>query len=679
MEGESPNRETAPAGAVFLSYASQDADAARRICDGLRASGVEVWLDQSELRGGDAWDQKIRQKIHDCALFIPILSEHTQERLEGYFRHEWKLAVERTHHMAEQKPFLVPVIIDSTRDQDAIVPDLFRQVQWTHLPAGETPPTFVEHVRRLLTQESATSARQTASAAHAAVPPLPATTLEHRSRAWPSIIAVLLASLLAYLAIDKFWLSKHVPVSQPSTTAVPGTLAATAEKSIAVLPFVDMSEKRDQEYFADGVAEEVIDELARVPGLRVIGRTSSFQFKDKSQDLRAIGRALGAAYIVEGSVRRSDDRLRVTAQLVNAADGSHVWSQTYEEAVTDILRVQDRIATSLARALESTFDASAFNARPTFASSDAYELFLRGRLAENRYNGEGFAAAADYYQQALQTDPRSAPAAEQLALSLEFSAEWGYVPPQQGFQRARLAAQHALELNPRSSIAYATLAKIDLIYDWNWGAAERDAKQALRFNPREFIAMVVLGQLEAALGRWEGSVQVLNTALVLDPLDAGWHDVLGNIRYRTGDLAEAEKELRMVLRISPIYGEGHFYLGQVLLAQGKLDAALAEMNLERADQGRDAGLAIVFQAMGRRSESDAALARLTKSRANDTAFEVAQVHAYRHELGQAFDWLDRAYRQKDVELYWIKGDPLLKTLEAEPRYKAFLRKMNLPE
>jgi adenylate cyclase len=679
MLGESPNRETAPTGAVFLSYASQDADAARRICDGLRASGVEVWFDQSELRGGDVWDQKIRREIHDCALFIPIVSEHTQERLEGYFRHEWKLAVERTHHMAEQKPFLVPVIIDSTRDQDAIVPDLFREVQWTRLPAGETPSTFVEHVRRLLTQESATSARQTASATRAAEPPLPATTLEHRSRAWPSIIAVLLAGLLAYLAIDKFWLSKHVPVSQPSAAAVPVTLAGTAEKSIAVLPFVDMSEKRDQEYFADGVAEEVLDELARVPGLRVIGRTSSFQFKDKSQDLRAIGRTLGAAYIVEGSVRRSDDRLRVTAQLVNAADGSHVWSQTYEEAVTDILRVQDRIATSLAHALEVTFDASAFNARRAFASSDAYEMFLRGRLAENRYDREGFEAAADYYQQALQIGPRSAPAAEQLALSLELSAEWGYVPPQQGFQRARLAAQHALGLNPRSSIAYATLAKVALIYDWDWGAAERDVKQALRLNPRDPVAIGVLGQLEAALGRWEESVQIFNTALVLDPLQAGWREVLGNIRYRTGHLTEAEEELRTVLRISPIYGAGHFYLGQVLLAQGKLDAALAEMSLERPDSGRDTGLAIVLHAIGRRSESDAALARLIKNRANDAAFEIAQVHAYRRELARAFEWLDRAYRQKDVELFWIKGDPLLKTLEADPRYKTFLRKMNLTE
>jgi TolB-like protein len=457
------------------------------------------------------------------------------------------------------------------------------------------------------------------------------------------------------------------------------TPAGTEEKSIAVLPFVDMSERGDQEYFADGMAEQVLDDLVRVPGLRVIGRTSSFQFKGKSHDLRAIGRTLGAAYIVEGSIRRSGDHLRVTAQLVNAADGSQLWSQTYEEAITDVLRVQDRIATSLARALEVTFDASALRGRPTFASSDAYEMFLRGRLALNRYDREGFEAAADYFQQALKIDPRSAPAAEQLALSLELSAEWGYVAPQQGFQRARLSAQHALHLDPRSSIAYSILAKVELIYDWDWEAAERDVKAALRFNPRDHVAIGVLGQVEAALGRWEDSIQTMNTALLVDPLEAGWRDVLGNIRYRTGDLTDAEEQLRMVLRISPIYGSGHFYLGQVLLAQGRLDAALSEMNLELPESGRDTGLAIVLDAMGRRSESDAALARLTKNRANDAAFEIAQVHAYRRELDQAFDSLDRAYRQKDVELFWIKGDPLLKTLEADPRYKAFLRKMNLPE
>src|SRR5580765_1708794 len=152
MEGESPTQPRAPA-RVFLSYASQDGEAAQKICAALRAAGIGVFLDQSELRGGDAWDQKIRHEIHDCALFIPIVSQHTQKRLEGYFRHEWTLAIERTHHMAEQKPFLVPVVVDGTREQEALVPDAFRAVQWTRLTGGDTPPAFVERIRRLLSTE----------------------------------------------------------------------------------------------------------------------------------------------------------------------------------------------------------------------------------------------------------------------------------------------------------------------------------------------------------------------------------------------------------------------------------------------------------------------------------------------------------------------------------------------
>src|SRR5207302_6235680 len=153
MVGESPKPTSTPSHAVFLSYASQDAEAAQKICEALRAAGIEVFLDQSELRGGDAWDQKIRHEIHDCALFIPMVSQHTQERLEGYFRHEWKLAIERTHHMAEQKAFLVPVVLDGTRDQEAVVPDAFRHVQWTRFAAGEPPPEFATRIQKLRSRQ----------------------------------------------------------------------------------------------------------------------------------------------------------------------------------------------------------------------------------------------------------------------------------------------------------------------------------------------------------------------------------------------------------------------------------------------------------------------------------------------------------------------------------------------
>jgi len=236
--------------AVFLSYASQDAEPARRICEALRTAGIEVFLDRSELRGGDAWDQKIRREIHDCALFIPIISRHTQERLEGYFRHEWKLAVERTHHMAEQKAFLVPVVVDSTGEREAIVPDFFRAVQWTRLPAGAVSAAFVERVQRLVSPEGSTPIpiRGPASAQSGVVGTIRSTaqTSWPRRRGLLVAVALLLAGAVAYFVFDKLWFSKPA-VSSPTAAASAATAAFTPPPhSIAVLPFVNMSGTRNR-------------------------------------------------------------------------------------------------------------------------------------------------------------------------------------------------------------------------------------------------------------------------------------------------------------------------------------------------------------------------------------------------------------------------------------------------
>ena len=459
----------------------------------------------------------------------------------------------------------------------------------------------------------------------------------------------------------------------------PAPTVAVADKSIAVLPFVDMSEKKDQEYFADGMAEEILDLLVKIPGLRVIGRTSSFQFKGHNEDLRAIGTNLGAAYVLEGSVRKAGDRVRITAQLIDSRDGSHIWSDSYDEAFGDVLNLQEKIAANLVRALQVTVGADDLQSSPLLTRTEAYDLYLRGRYAFDRFDKEGFEAAAGYFKQALDLDPSSARAADWLAASLENLAEWGYVPPVEGFEHARAAAQHALKLNPHSGLAHSVLAAINLIYDWDWASAEREAEQARALAPRSGDASAQAGQVQAALGQWDEGARLIGAAMAIDPLFAGWHELLGNIRFREGRYAEAGEELRKTLRISPTYGSGHYYLGQILLFQGKLEDALTEMQLEAPDSGRDSGLASVYHAMGRKAESDAALARVTEERAGDVAFEIAQAHAYRGEAEQAFAWLERAYAQKDVELYWIKGDRLLKSLEGDPRYKAFLRRMNLPE
>jgi TolB-like protein len=662
--------------AVFISYASQDAEGAGCICEALRAAGIEVWFDRSELRGGEAWDRQIRKQIHDCALFIPVISAHTDARNEGYFRREWKLAVERTADMAEDVPFLVPVAIDNTQEAAARVPDRFREVQWSRAPDGNAPPAFIERVRRLLSPEPSRAPTMVQHSASPVSGAAPATRVPPRT-SWSKPALLVLAFVVVtgggYLALERLVLSKH---------AAPA-LAPVSDKSIAVLPFADLSEKHDQEYFADGMAEEVIDLLARVPGVRVISRTSSFQFKGKNQDVRAVGSTLGASYVVEGSVRKSGDQLRVTAQLISAQDGSHLWSETYDEPVGDALKVQDQIAANLVRALQVSVGEAGggYTERRTFKSTEAYDLYLRALHASDRYDKEGFESAAVYFQQVLELDPTSVPAAEGLATMQVVIAAFGFVDPVEGFERARRSAQRALALDPKSSLAYAALSTVHCIYDWDWAAAERDAKEALRLEPRDPGNNGTLGDAYRTLGRWDESARLYETAISLDPLDPIWHSHLRRVRYSTGRLREAEAEARKVLQISPTFEGGHSSLGFILLAQGKIEAALAEMHQESGEE-RDLGLAVVYYVLGRQAESDTALSRLVREHAQDAAKDIALAYGYRAELDQAFAWLDRAYRQKDSDLWNIKpaqADPLMKNFTHDPRFAAFLRKMNLPE
>ena len=311
--------------AVFLSYASQDTEAAHRLARALRAAGVEVWLDTSELRGGDSWDQQIRRQIHDCALFVPIISLNTASRLEGYFRLEWKLAVDRSHLMAAEKPFLLPVVVDATQEDNAHVPDKFREVQWTRLPAGATPAAFVERIQRLLGSAGVhvepTHPSGTPLAAYVPLTPLPMASTARSKRSPLSIgLIAALAATIAFIGWQHFKISTPTaPAATLITTvpnATPSTVATRTEQSIAVLPFLNESSDKEQEYFADGLTETMIDLLSKVPDLHVAARTSSFYFKGKNERLPTIAKELKVANVLEGSVRKSGNRLRITTRVL---------------------------------------------------------------------------------------------------------------------------------------------------------------------------------------------------------------------------------------------------------------------------------------------------------------------------------------------------------------------------
>jgi adenylate cyclase len=656
--------------AVFLSHASEDADAAGRICDALRAAGIEVWFDQSELRGGDAWDRQIHDRIRDCRLFMAIISARTEARDEGYFRREWKLAVDRTHDMAEHKPFLVPVAIDDTPERSASVPDKFREVQWTRLRGGEATPAFVARIITLI------------SAEHSRPEPLIGTgglsapTVQQRPASRRLGASVGMAASLIVVAGG--WIAWHYSGSH-GLAAPNRAESAIADKSIAVLPFTDLSEKKDQEYFADGIAEEVLDRLAKVPGLKVVGRASSFQFNSKSADLASLGTVLGVAYLLEGSVRKDADRVRVTAQLVEARTGSRLWSDRFDSDLVDVLNVQDTIAIEIARALQIAVEADTVP-RSSVKSPQVLEAYLRGLESENRESRESSEAAVADYQQALILDPAFAPAAIGIARVDSFIGAEGWLPTSTVFERAREAAQLAQRLTPKSPEPHVWMARIHTYHDWDWAGADRELQLAFALGPRDTYSAQIACQLAAARGLWDEARQLAIEAIELDPLSPDAHMFLGwNVYLHTGQLPEAEQSFRRGLRIAPKWGAGQYFLGEALMLQGHLEAALAEFQKETVDDGRLEGSAMALFAAGRKAESDSQLAEAIRRNGTSWPSETARAYAFRGEKNRAFEWLDRAYELRDPDIYTFKGDPLFKNLENDPRYKEFLRKMNLPE
>jgi len=317
-----------PAGAVFLSYASEDAAAAERIAGALRAAGIEVWFDKSELRGGDAWDQMIRRQIRDCALFVPIISGNSEARPEGYFRLEWDLADQRSHMIVHHRPFIVPVCLDRTLESDASVPESFQRVQWTRLPGGETPPAFVERVQRLLSPEPSITVRASVAAREYA----PASSRSKR------LLPVAGAGVVALLVVLGFVGLERLRGSKPSVQG----------ESIAVLPLANESGDAKEQYFSDGISEDLITALSQFPSLKVIGRASSFQFRNSKEDSHSIGAKLGVAHLLEGSVRRSGDLVRVSTELISTEDGSAQWSERYDRPYKDLFSLQDEITRAVA-------------------------------------------------------------------------------------------------------------------------------------------------------------------------------------------------------------------------------------------------------------------------------------------------------------------------------------------
>ena len=673
--------------AVFLSYASQDAEPALRICEALRTGGIEVWFDQSELRGGDAWDASIRRQIKTCALFIPLISRNTHSREEGYFRLEWKLAVDRTYLMSAARAFLMPIVVDDTQDTDEHVPERFREVQWTRLPGGNAPAAFVERVRHLLSGEQAvmppaplSKAGQTAQY-RASIAPGSPVRKAGRFPMWLGITLGLIAALAAYLAFDKLMPSKH-PAAAASTTANAPASSASAvpavnPNSIAVLPFTDMSEKQDQGYFSDGLAETLLDLLAKTPGLHVIARTSSFSFKGKSDDIPTIANKLHVANILEGSVRRSGNHLRVTTQLIRAADGEHLWSETYDREMSDVFKVQDDIAAAVVAALKLKLAPARPTAAQRTSSPEAYNEYLIGNQFANYFSASGFRLATEAYKKATALDPRYAAAYAGLS-SAEFmmADDSGEAA---GMVRAEAAADRAIELAPDAAAGYHARGFLRTLRTWDWAGARADAERAIALGPGEAGNYVLLGMVLIVTGHVSESIAALTKGVELDPLSTTGWTLLARAQMYAHDLQAARECAGRALEVSPETPRALGYLGYVQLLEGQAPAALA--TFQRISDDRWLllnGKSMAEHTLGHDKESQAALDELQTTFGNTAAYQVAQVHAWRGEKDLAFNWLDRAYAQRDAGLTLLLGDPMLDSLRGDPRLTVLLHKLQLP-
>jgi TolB-like protein/DNA-binding winged helix-turn-helix (wHTH) protein/Flp pilus assembly protein TadD len=489
----------------------------------------------------------------------------------------------------------------------------------------------------------------------------------HRLRR--ALPVVLVLSLLA--VVSAFWRFRQTREAATATSSV----------SIAVLPFTDLSAGKDQEYFSDGLAEELIDYLAKVPTVRVVARSSSFQFKGRNEDLRVVGKKLGVANILEGSVQRDGDRLRIMAELVEARDGFQLWSQTYERQIDDIFSLQDEIARAVAGTLQvklvdSRGMAPSQNMRATNAK--AYQAFLRAGYFSTRGRDKAdLDNALTNAEEAIKLDPKYAPSWASRSYILDTMGDVGLIEPATGFRRAREDAERAIELDPNGPAGYLALAWVQINRDWNWDGAELSLSKAAELEPGSASLLRFRSFLSHSLGRLNEAIEFHQEALARDPLLASSHSYVAFLLYAAGRYEEAEKEAQRALELNPQKTYDHFTRGEILLAQNRATEALDQMQQEPAEIWRLTGEALAYQSLGRDRDSDAALTQLIKDHGGNMAYQIAEVYACRGESDEAFVWLERAYEQHDAGLRSLKIDPHMKSLRHDPRYAKLLQKMNL--
>jgi TolB-like protein/Tfp pilus assembly protein PilF len=662
------NVPSAPAHA-FISYSSQDAAIANTVVAALEQAGQKCWLAPRDVIPGAQYADEIIGAINDASVIVLVLSSQSIE--SPHVGKEIERASSKRRRIIALRTDTTPL----TRSLEYFL----SESQWIDYRREDAAAALAKLV-------SAVQAQGRHGADHAASATVaPASTASKKS--WPLIAAVgVLGVALAGFVIDKFLASRRAPMDKPAAAQTTEPAAATAnlpttsvasEKSIAVLPFTDLSERKDQEYFSDGLSEELIDLLTKVPDLRVPARASSFYFKGQHVTLPEIAKELGVAYLLEGSVRKAGNKVRVTAELIRADNGYNVWSETYDRDLKDIFKVQDEIAGRVVSALKSVLpSARAANIDRT-ANTEAYNQFLLGRKFERANDDVSLRQAVDAFRKATTLDPTYVDGFSWLAVA---EAELGDRTGDAAMiTHALVMADRAIALGPRDPGGYATRGWIRCQWRWDWAGAKKDLDQAealtAGFSSGLEFARATLAMTE---GRLEDAIAILTRSSQHDPLDPyDWGELVGYLAV-DGNFAQAHAVLERMRIIAPNSGYVRASQFSLDLLEGKMNDALADAGNLKGRIWQLRGAALAQHSLGHARESQQALDELIGTMASQSAFQIAEVYAWDGEKDQAFTWLDRAYAQRDAGLTSVKWDTILASLRIDPRYKALLIKMKLP-
>jgi len=486
------------------------------------------------------------------------------------------------------------------------------------------------------------------------------------------------AALIVSVAVIAAGLFVFQLARKPSSTNAP----TANNKSIAVLPFVNMSADKNDEYLSDGVSEELITALSKITGLQVKARTSSFVFKGKNEDIQKIGELLHVSHLLEGSVAKAGNKLRITAQLIQASDGNHEWSDTYDRDMQDIFAVRSEVAQKVAETLKVRLlgeEKKQLDKKPT-ENLEAYNLYRQGRYYGDRVSEEGIKKALPFFEQAIQKDPRFALAYAGMADTYVAAAD-AFIAPREAFSKAKEAALKAIELDDSLAEAHASLGLVHYHYDWDWAAAEKEFKRALVLNPQSAWSYTLYTQFLGGMGRVDEANDQGKRALEIDPLSVTARWCLGWAFLSAGRSDEAIEQISKAVELDPGSAWARTFLGRAYLIKGMQQRAIEELERARRDEPDDVFvlglLGYGYAVTGRRADASKVLQSFDEMEKHRYVSRAARVYVYAGlgDKDKAFEWLEKAYQERSDALAWFPQEPESKSLRSDPRFAALMRKV----